>query len=322
VGRELAEQQSRILVVDDSQATAAALAGLLRGDGYGVDVAGDGPSALKLAATQAVDLVLLDVELGGMDGLQVLRMLRSSEPRRFLPVLMISVKDDRQQRLTAFKLGADDFLKKPWDDAELLARVRRCLSLRRRVDELLDESARLHQLSVTDGLTQVANHRFFQERLREEFRRAQRYDDPVALILLDLDHFKNVNDQFGHPVGDQVLKAVATSIRGSVRETDLVARYGGEEFGVILPKTHLAGSLTVAERVWSDLGALRLGPGGQVRITASLGVSGYPNRSVVTAEQLLRTADDALYRAKREGRNKISLYQQYSLFPDGAVKAG
>ena len=322
VGRDLADEQSRILVVDDSQATAAALAELLRGDGFKVDVAGDGPSALKLAATQAVDLVLLDVELGGMDGLQVLRMLRSSEPRRFLPVLMISVKDDRQQRLTAFKLGADDFLKKPWDELELLARVRRCLSLRRRVDELLDESERLHQLSVTDGLTQVANHRFFHERLREEFRRAQRYDDPVALILLDLDHFKTVNDQFGHPVGDQVLKAVATSIVGSVRETDLVARYGGEEFGVILPKTHLAGSLTVAERVWSDLGALRLGPGGQVRITASLGVSGYPNRSVVTADQLLRTADDALYRAKREGRNKISLYQQYSLFPDGAVKAG
>ncbi|MHB8876832.1 MAG: diguanylate cyclase, partial [Myxococcaceae bacterium] len=251
------ERQARILVVDDSQATAGALAKLLRDGGFAVEVASDGPSALKLAAGSEVDLVLLDVDLGGMDGLQVLRMLRSAEPRRFLPVMMISVKDDRQQRLTAFKLGADDFLHKPWDDEELLARVRRCLSLRRRVDELLDETEKLRQLSVTDGLTQVANHRAFQERLREEFRRAQRYDDPLALILLDLDHFKSVNDQFGHPVGDQVLRAVAASVRESVRETDLVARYGGEEFGVVLPKTHLAGSLTVAERIWRDLGALR-----------------------------------------------------------------
>ena len=161
---------------------------------------------------------------------------------------------------------------------------------------------------MTDGLTQIANHRAFQDRLREEFRRAQRYDDPLALILIDLDHFKKVNDNFGHQAGDEVLVAMASCLKLAVRETDFVARYGGEEFAVVLPKTHLAGALTVAERVAADMQKIKAGPSG-LKITASFGVSGFPGRSVNTGEQLVRTADEALYRAKREGRNKISLFQ-------------
>ena len=161
---------------------------------------------------------------------------------------------------------------------------------------------------MTDGLTQVANHRHFQDRLREEFRRAQRYDDPLALILVDLDHFKNVNDNFGHQVGDEVLAAMAACVKAAVRETDFVARYGGEEFAVLLPKTHLAGALTVAERIAADMVGIKAGPNG-LKVTASFGVSGFPGRSVNTSEQLVKTADEALYRAKREGRNKISLFQ-------------
>ena len=124
------------------------------------------------------------------------------------------------------------------------------------------EAERLHALAVTDGLTQVANHRHFQDRLREEFRRAQRYDDPLALILADLDHFKNVNDNFGHPVGDEVLVAMAACLKYAVRETDFVARYGGEEFAVLLPKTHLAGALTVAERISTEMKQITSGARG------------------------------------------------------------
>src|SRR6185295_16446480 len=142
---------------------------------------------------------------------------------------------------------------------ELLARLMRTLGLRMRIDGLLSETERLYELSLTDGLTQIANHRHFQERLRDEFRRAQRYDDPLALILLDLDHFKDVNDKHGHLAGDQVLKDVAAGIKKSVRETDFVARYGGEEFAVVLPKTQLTNALTIAERVWSDVAKLKLG---------------------------------------------------------------
>ncbi|MFL5318636.1 MAG: diguanylate cyclase [Myxococcaceae bacterium] len=305
-------------MVDDSQSTASALSALLTGAGHRVTVAKDGTEAIRLATTTDVDLVLLDVGLPGMDGFQVLRLLRASNNRRHQPVIILSVKDDQQQKVTALKLGADDFIAKPWHDEELLARIDRSLSFRRKVDELIDESSELQRLSITDGLTQVNNHRYFQERLSEEFRRAQRYDDPLALILLDLDNFKLVNDRYGHPAGDEVLKASAQVLKKCVRETDLCARYGGEEFAVLLPKTHLAGALTVAERIWKDIAQLRIASSAMVRITASLGVSGYPSRSVLSSEQLLRTADDALYRAKREGRNKICLFQQVSLYSETA----
>ncbi|MBK7864490.1 MAG: GGDEF domain-containing protein [Archangiaceae bacterium] len=173
----------------------------------------------------------------------------------------------------------------------------------------LSETERLHELSLTDGLTQIANHRHFQDRLRDEFRRAQRYDDPLALILIDLDHFKDVNDRHGHLVGDQVLKEVAVAIKKSVRETDFVARYGGEEFAVVLPKTQPRrrahrGRAGVARRRRAQ--ARRLAGVRHHRLARA---SGYPSRTIVSAEQMVRCADEALYRAKREGRNKIAIYQ-------------
>lgn len=301
-------------MVDDTQSTTAALEKLLAKEGHDVLGARDGAEAIRLAGSEAVDAILMDVEMPGMDGIQALRILRATQANRYLPVLMMSVNDDRQKRLTAIRLGADDFIAKPWDDEDLVARLGRSLALRGRFDDLANQAAELHRQSVTDGLTQVYNHRFFEERLRDEFRRAQRYDDPLALVLIDLDEFKTVNDRFGHQEGDRVLQDVATSLRKSVRDTDVTARYGGEEFALLLPKTHLAGALTVAERVWKDICSLRAGPGRQAKVTASLGISGYPNRSVLSADQLFRTADDALYRAKREGRNKICLYQQATLF--------
>jgi diguanylate cyclase (GGDEF)-like protein len=178
--------------------------------------------------------------------------------------------------------------------------------------------ARLHALSVTDGLTQLANHRHFQERLREEFRRAQRYADPVSLIMIDLDHFKQVNDRFGHQMGDLVLREAAACIRASIRDPDICARYGGEEFAVILPKTHLSGALAVAERIWRELGLKvyhqEITEGGRakpvdVRVTASIGLAFYPSKDITSAALLVKFADEALYQAKRSGRNNICLYQ-------------
>lgn len=318
----MAESRSHILVVDDSQSAVSALSELLKGAGHQISIAREGAEAVRIATSAEIDLVLLDVGLPGLDGFQVLRMLRAGKSRRHQPIIVLSVKDDRAQKVTALKLGADDFVAKPWDDEELLLRIEHALSLRKRMDALIAESSELERLSVTDGLTQVYNHRYFQERLAEEFRRAQRYDDPLALILLDLDNFKQVNDRYGHQIGDEVLRGCAGVVRKSVRETDLCARYGGEEFAVVLPKTHLAGALTVAERIWKDIASLRVQVGPMVRITASLGVSSYPSRQVLNAEQLVRTADEALYRAKREGRNKICLFQQVSLYADSAKASG
>jgi two-component system, cell cycle response regulator len=317
------EGNGRILVVDDTAVTAAGAEELLRKEGFEVRIARDGAEAVRLVTSGDIDAVLMDVEMPGMDGLQALRLIRSNTVRGYLPVLMMSVNDDRGKRITSLRLGADDFIVKPWDPEELVTRLRRSLGVRARFDSLVGETAELHRQSITDGLTQVFNHRYFEERLKEEFRRAQRYDDPLALVLMDLDDFKGVNDRFGHQEGDRILREVAMAIRKCLRDTDITARYGGEEFAILLPKTHLAGALTVAERVWKDIGALRAGPHAQMRVSVSLGISGYPHRSVISGEQLLRTADDALYRAKREGRNKICLFQQPALFsqPDGDAPA-
>ena len=275
--------------------------------------------AIALLVDHAVDAIVVELALPAESGLAVLTHVRekpappaapaptpAASAGRFLPVLVLADLAEPAARAALFDAGADDLLPCAVAPQELLARVRRLAARRAAVDLLLDEAATLRELSITDGLTGAANHRYFHERLADEFRRALRYDDSLALIILDIDHFKNVNDRHGHQVGDLVLKAVAGCVKGAVRETDFVARYGGEEFGVLLPKTHLAGALTVAERISTDLRALRFEGG--VRVTASFGVSGFPGRSVHTPEQLVRTADQALYRAKSEGRNKITLY--------------
>lgn len=304
------EKPFTLLVVDDSQVALARLARTLGSEDFALSPAPPGPDALS--ALEEVDLLVLGLGPAPEDGLGLLRRLNVAESVQLPPVLVLAAAEDRASRLAALRLGAE-VVGVPWDDEELVARVYRCLRQQQRVDVLAERTAELQKLSTTDGLTQIHNHRYFQERLREEFRRAQRYDDALALIILDLDHFKSVNDRHGHVAGDGVLREVAAALLRSVRDTDLVARYGGEEFAVLLPRTHLAGALTVAERIHREVAALRPGPEGALRVTASLGVSGFPHRSVLSAEQLVLTADEALYRAKHEGRNKICLHPQLPL---------
>ncbi len=302
----------RALVVDDALTAAEELLRALEDAGATVRTATSAPDAIALLEEEPFDAVVVDVELPGESGLAVLDHLRGKGSQ--VPVLLLSLTDDSNARADAFRAGADDYLVKPYGVAEVVARLWRRRSTHLTLQGARAEAERLYALAVTDGLTQVANHRHFQDRLREEFRRAQRHDDPLALILLDLDHFKAINDNFGHQLGDEVLAAVVVAIKYSVRETDFVARYGGEEFAVLLPRTHLAGALTVAERTAHEIKKLKFAAPG-LAVTASFGVSGYPGRSVNTAEQLVKTSDEALYRAKREGRNKIALFQGKALAP-------
>ncbi len=302
------------LVVNDAASPVGALVRELEDAGAKVLTARTASEGIGHLIDGPIDVAIVDVELSvqpaAESGLFVLHHLRSEGGQT--PVLLLSNTDDPVVRSSAFGQGCDDYFVKPVTPAEVVARALRRMEVHQALRAAKAEAERLHELAVTDGLTQVANHRHFQERLREEFRRAQRYDDPLALILVDLDHFKNVNDSFGHQVGDEVLFATAACVKAAVRETDFVARYGGEEFAVLLPKTHLAGALTVAERIAAELQGVKAGPAG-LKVTASYGVSGFPGRSVNTCEQLIRTADEALYRAKREGRNKISLFQAPAL---------
>jgi len=263
--------------------TASSLRALLKGDGLEVLVTSDGMEAVHLASTARCASVLIDLDVPGLDGLQTLRLIRSLPPERYLPVFVSSAREDRAQRIAALDLGADDWLLRPWDDQEILARVRRSLRVRAWCDARTED---------TDRLTQVHTSRFFQARLVEEFRRAQRYDDPLALVLVELDAEK---------VSDGLLRDAAAAISRCLRDTDVISRRANQEFGLILPKTHVAGALTVGERVWKGVAALK--------ITASVGISGHPNRMVIDAAQLAKTAEETLARARREGRNRMCVYQ-------------
>ena len=265
----------------------------------------DGAAVMRRLDAAPPDALLLEDPLGTEDAFSVLARLRLSEARVDLPVVVLT--PSTLALVQAFELGADDVLTTPVEPAELLARLNRRRTLKQRTDALLVQGERLERLALTDGLTQMHNRRHFQMRLADEFRRAQRYDNPLALILADLDHFKAVNDTDGHVAGDACLRKVAGCFQASIRDTDTAARWGGEEFAVVLPQTHLAGALTVAERIRREVAALRLAAGDGVLLTASLGVSSYPAAHVHTTDELVRAADEALYRAKREGRNRVCL---------------
>jgi two-component system cell cycle response regulator len=308
---------AKILVVDDSQAQREKLSHVLRAEGYEVVEARDGNAAIKAVKEAQPDLVLLDMILPDMDGRQVLRLIKPRESNQFLPVIILSMKGDVATKVEGLRLGADDFLVKGVEEPEILARCQAMLRIKSLQERLREMQRKLEEQSITDSLTGLKNRRFFDERLDEEFRRAQRYGDYLALIMVDLDLFKQVNDRWGHQAGDAVLHEAASLIRASLRDPDICARYGGEEFAVILPKTHMSGALAVAERIWRAIGSkeFSIGPGEDgkttpaVRVTASIGVAFYPSKDINTGSLLLRFADQALYQAKKSGRNTICLYQ-------------
>jgi diguanylate cyclase (GGDEF)-like protein len=312
----LVADRPRILVVDDSRTQLDWLVQVLEREGYDVRTAVDGKDAIRKVRTEPPDLVLLDLILPDMDGLEVVRLIKARKDEDFIPVIILSTRSDLDSKVIGLRLGADDYLAKPFAEAEILARATAMLRIKSLEVQLRRAQKELEERSITDGLTGLKNRRFFDERIVEEYRRAQRYSDPVSLMMIDLDHFKEVNDRHGHLVGDLVLRRAAQVIRGSIRDPDICARYGGEEFAVILPKTHVSGALVVAERVWRALGAKvhdvpEGAPGGpsEVHVTASIGIAFYPSKDIGSAELLLRYADEALYQAKKAGRNTICLYQ-------------
>jgi two-component system, cell cycle response regulator len=245
------------------------------------------------------DALLIDRALPGAAGL--LGRLREGGLAPELPVAVLG-EGTVDERIGFFEQGADDVVPETIEARELLARL-----ARRRPATLPTRNAAAGALAIVDALTEVHNRRYFLLRLADELRRAQRYDTPLALVVVDLDHFRGINDAAGHLAGDAVLRAVAQCVVGAVRETDTVARTGGDAFACILPQTHLAGALTVAERIRTDVAALRTGPTSELLLTASVGVGTHPAVAVHTAEELIAVADRSLARAKQQGRNRVCL---------------
>lgn len=315
-------QKPRILVVDDDPNNLRLVAETLDGLGYALETATDGVQAIERVRESAPDLLILDVMMPKMNGLEVCRIVKSLSADAFIPIILVTVKGDVDSKVTGLKLGADDYLAKPYNPLELRARVASMLRIKALQDKINSKRRELEALSMTDDLTGLYNHRAMQQRLKDEFMRAQRYNDPLSLLMIDVDHFKKVNDRYGHLFGDYVLSELAQVLGTCVREIDLLARYGGEEFLVILPQTHFSGSLAVAERIWRTVAKHDFHDNNITHpITVSVGISFYPNKNVSTVDQLVAFADQALYQAKREGRNRICLHQHmnYVYRPDRAI---
>lgn len=303
---------STVVVADDDRITRELLAGMLRAHNFVVEAVEDGQAALERVARGGVDLVLLDILMPRLTGLEACRLLKGMTSDSFLPVVLVTVKTDTASRVEGLKIGADDYVCKPFDERELIARVEAMLRIKKLHDHVVQARAKLERLSVHDDQTGLYNYRYLHTRLSEEFKRAERYHDPLACIVIDIDRLQAMNDAGGRSLGDTVIKTVADVVRGSVREVDVVARFGGDEFLVVLPSTHFAGSVTVAERIWRQVGeqTFLVASGTAGPATLSVGVALFPSRDVRTKDALLRAADSALHQAKRDGGNRICVFQQ------------
>lgn len=298
-----------VLVVEDNHFLRHVLCNLLQEDGNAVTAVADGEAALAHLRQDPCPIVITDWVMPGMDGLELCRAIRSLEQDCYTYIILLTAQESKADLVTGLEAGADEYLIKPINEAELRARLKiakRILNLERSLKQSLEE---LKHLSVKDPLTELYNRRFLAERLPQEIKRAARYGRNLSLIMLDIDHFKRINDNFGHFAGDGVLKLCAGMLQEAIRQdVDWAARYGGEEFLLILPETDHAGALVVAERLRERFAGAPMAVGEfEIGMTASFGVSTWPHnrRGALGAEALLEAADRALYQAKKTGRNKV-----------------
>ncbi|HEX9873939.1 MAG TPA: diguanylate cyclase [Deferrimonas sp.] len=271
--------------------------------------AADGIEGFKAALNQSFDVIVCDLEMPGMDGFKFLAMRNSREELRDVPVIMLTGREDLETKIRGLDQGASDYVTKPFDPAELVARVRVQLKIKTLQDALKKSNQLLLQLSNTDPLTGLHNRRYLMDTLAREVERSCRTDIPLSLVMIDIDHFKRVNDTYGHQVGDAVLVAVAALLQGQLRPYDTAARFGGEEFVLVLPSTELAAAGAVAERLRKLTANLSFAKEGaaDLGLTISAGVAIVSPGSIVNADDLIRQADTALYRAKQDGRNRVVL---------------
>ncbi|HJZ88692.1 MAG TPA: diguanylate cyclase [Polyangia bacterium] len=301
--------RARILIVDDDRAVCAALARMVSESGHELLLASSWTDAVRLYREGRPDLVVLDVMMPTIDGYKLTGILRR-ESGAFVPIILLTALEDLDSKRRGMAAGADDFLTKPVTQLELQIRVASLLRIKQLTDQLAAANLRLAELAVTDPLTLLHNRRHVYFELEREFVRSRRYGHPLSLMMLDVDHFKQVNDTHGHPIGDRVLKLLADILRGSVRATDLVGRVGGEEFMVLAPETGISSIGKVAERIRLAIGHRSAAAEGVgiPGITVSIGVATSEHPQVGTSEQLVRQADEALLSAKREGRNRVVVY--------------
>jgi two-component system cell cycle response regulator len=304
----------RVLLVDDDEIMIERLKDLVTAAGFESVAATDGESALVSLATQFSPIVILDRRMPGMDGLELCRRIRATHYPGYVYIMLVTAHDSEEEILAGLDAGADDYLSKRVSGTHVIARLataRRIIELEHSLKQVIEERRRM---AMTDALTGCHNRRYFMNHMRRELKRTRRFGGEVSLLVFDIDHFKHINDRYGHAAGDAVLVEFVRRMQGALpREYDWCARLGGEEFAVVLPQTDLAGGVTVAEKIRRAVAAAPIQTSaGAVEVTVSGGASGlacFADRGAVTADHLLSRADDCLYHSKNGGRDRVTVDQ-------------
>jgi diguanylate cyclase (GGDEF)-like protein len=314
------EEQAKkhVLLVEDSPTQAQYMRLLLEDAGYRTTLAENGQKGIEIAETAQPDVILLDVVLPDLDGFTVCHRIRQRS-RLYIPILMLTEKrTDMEDKVGGLTAGADEYLSKTSEDRELLARVASLLRIRQVIEDIYNRMENgeqsyqvLRQPALTDRLTGLYNRHYFAEDLHRQFALAQRYHNPLGFIMMAVDFFPDFTTRYGEPAGDWMLQCLASLIKQSTREVDLIARYAGEEFVILLPMIDMEGAAALAERLrglveqhrWEDSSS------GVMQITVSLGVAAIPTQGIETAEHLVACADKALRRAKASGCNRVEIHE-------------
>ncbi|MBV8690542.1 MAG: diguanylate cyclase [Actinobacteria bacterium] len=296
--------RARIVIAEDSLVMRAIVRQHLEDHGYEVIEADDGNAALEACRTHHPDAALLDIEMPARDGHEVLRLMKADDDMADIPVVFLTGRTGTDDIVTGIELGAHDYLKKPFEPPELIARVNSAVRVKRLQDELRDRNAELETVSRTDALTGLYNRRHAAEHLVRHVSSARRHGLDLSVLMFDIDHFKAINDTYGHAGGDMALREFAARLSPTLRTEDIPARWGGEEFLVIAPMTSADGATALGERVRASIAGrpFSIGPDQTCVVTVSVGCATIAGED---ADGLIGLADVALYRAKAAGRNQV-----------------
>jgi diguanylate cyclase (GGDEF)-like protein len=308
---EIDNRRVRILIVDDSPEVLQAGRDILEKDEYDIYVADGGAPAAELVCTIDFDLIILDMQMPAIDGFETLKILKQNEHSRDIPVILLTEKLDIDSMVMGFELGAADFLRKPFNEPEVKARVRNHVLLRKMREELkrkevdLKEAYNLLEITVTtDPLTNLFNRREIINRLENEQIRFERSKRPFSIVIADIDYFQNINETYGKRFGDYIIVTLSEALQNMVRKQDSLSRLGDEEFLIILPETDINGAKVLAEKLRSNIQDLVFAKGeNETKITMTFGISTYDEISDL--DDLLERADKALRKGKQNGRNCV-----------------
>ncbi len=293
------DRSASIAVVDDDETSGQIISACLESAGYQTTLIRDPRVAADDLGRALPDLVLLDVAMPELDGFALCEQLRKNPALALVPIIFVTAKNDTAQKIRGLTVGGNDYIEKPFNPDELVARV----------SAHLERLRTIRELAIRDGLTGVYNHKFIEALIDQEVKRSLRYDTPLSFAIMDVDHFKHINDRHGHQTGDAVLTRMVSVLSGQLRTSDAVGRWGGDEFVIVLTETPLAAAEGVIRRVVSSVRAVEFSPApesaGNLRVTTSIGVSGL--RKGDTAALLIERADKALYRAKEAGRDRAEV---------------